>query len=327
MLIDGARQVGKTHIVREFAHENYEHFAEINFIENELATQAVSTATTAEELFTRILAFVKDELVPGNTLVFLDEIQESKKTPTAIKLLVDEFPEYDWILSGSLLGLELKNIRSVPVGYLDSFTMHPLDFEEFCWANSELSQQNKRFVISDVEGKARFDRYENDFMWLADAGVALPVYNVSAPRPPLTISQNSSLFKLFLSDVGLLSYLCGMDVTREMLAGRRDVLYGALYENVVAQELTAHGFPLYYFRSGAIGELDFLVEYPISTVLPIEVKSGKTYKRHNALKNVLKVENYNINQALVLCEQNLEVEDKVVYAPIYCLMFLNGKNR
>ena len=415
LLIDGARQVGKTYLIREFGHEHYDHFAEINFLENELVAQAVSSATNADELFVRLSAFAEGDLVPGKTLVFLDEVQECKKIATAIKFLVDKFPEYDYVLSGSLLGVELKNVKSVPVGYLDSFTMYPLDFEEFCWASglpenvisaakksfereqpvdefiharltalfheylvvggmpaavdtfvdernipavrnvhknivaryreditkyarkrtrtikriydlipAELSRQNKRFVVSDIGGNAHFDRYENDFLWLADAGVALPVYKVSEPRPPLAVSLSSSLFKLFLSDIGLLSYLCGMDVTREVLAGRTDVLYGALYENVAAQELAAHGFPLYFFKSKAMGELDFVVEHPKSTVLPIEVKSGKSYKRHSALSKVLSVENYGINKGLVLCEGNIEKAGGVLYAPAYCLMFLES---
>lgn len=416
LLVDGARQVGKTYLVREFAHRNYASFAELNFVEQPDAARAVSAAANADEAFARISAFVEGELVPGQTLVFLDEVQECPRVRTTIKFLVERYPEYDWVLSGSLLGIEMQNVESVPVGYLDSIQMYPLDFEEFCWAcglapsvidaareafersepidafvherllglfheylvvggmpaavqlyvdehniqsvrsvqqnivaryrediskyaggrahtvkrifdlmPSELSQQNKRFIISDAVGKASFNRYENDFLWLVDAGVALPVYNVDEPRPPLAISQNSSLFKLFMSDVGLLACLCGMDVTRDMLAGRRDVLYGAIYENAVAQELAAHGFSLYYFKNKSMGELDFVIEHPRMTVLPLEVKSGKTYKRHSALTNVLATENYGIERALVLCEGNLEVEGKVTYAPIYCVAFLEDE--
>ena len=157
--------------------------------------------------------------------------------------------------------------------------------------------------------------------------IQLLKYNVSEPRPPLLISQRSSYFKLFMNDVGLLTYRCGMETTREMLAGRTDVAYGAIYENYVAQELAARGMPLYYFKSKAAGELDFLVENSLERVLPIEVKSGKTYKRHRALKNVLEIGNYSIDEALVLCEENIEVDGKIVYAPMYCTMFMDGRKR
>lgn len=415
LLIDGARQVGKTYLVRAFARESYENLAELNFIENDTAAAAISSARNAEELFIRLSAFLDGNLVPHKTLIFLDEIQECKNVGTAIKFLVDRYPEYDYILSGSLLGVELKNIRSVPVGYLDSITMYPLDFEEYCWAKglstqvidaardsfnrreeidqfvhqkllglfheylivggmpnpverfisssnildarkvqeniiaryrediskyaegreriikrifdlipAELSAQNKRFTVSDIEGDSHVDRYENDFAWLADAGVALPVYNVDEPRSPLAIAQKRTLFKLFLSDIGLLSCLCGMDVTRDLLAGRSDILYGAIYENAVAQELICQGFPLYYFKNSSIGELDFLIERSSMNVLPIEVKSGKTYKRHSALTKAMKKENYHFEEALVLYEGNVEVgENDIVHAPVYCAAFLS----
>ena len=416
LLIDGARQVGKTYIVRDFAHGNYAHYAEVNFIETPMAAQAMAASTTAEELFSRLSIFVNGPLVAGETLVFLDEVQECPNILTAIKFLVDSYPEYDFVLSGSLLGVELKNVRSVPVGYLDSFTMYPLDFEEFCWAKglppqiledarssferhvqidqfvhekllalfheylviggmpaavtaylkefdiqsarivqqniiaryrediskyagergvvikriydllpSELANQNKRFVARDIEGNSHIDRYQNDFAWLAEAGVALPTYNVDEPRPPLLIAKNRSLFKLFCSDIGLLACMCGMDITREMLAGRTDVLYGAIYENAVAQELKAHGFPLFYFKKAGIGELDFLITRSLMQIVPIEVKSGKSYKRHNALSKALSTPNYAIDQAIVLCEDNISTDRKVVYAPIYCVAFLQNE--
>lgn len=417
LLVSGARQVGKTFLVREFARKHYGTLAEVNFLDDRDAVQAIGSASNADELFSRLSIFVNNPLVPGDTLIFLDEVQECKEIVTAIKFLVDKFPEYDYVLSGSLLGVELQNVRSVPVGYLDSITMYPLVFEEYCWAKnlgdgvidsakkaffarrsidefvhkkllslfheylviggmpdavaaylaggdvraarrvqeniiaryrediskyargrervikrifdlipSELSSQTKRFVVSSIEGDSHISRYENDFGWLADAGVALPVYNVDEPRPPLLIAMQHNLFKLFLSDVGLLSCMCGMDMTREMLAGRTDVLFGAMYENVVAQELAAHGFRLYYFKNKTMGELDFLVERSPVNVVPLEVKSGKSYKRHSALNKAMSTENYHFDKALVLCEGNVEAEGRVVYAPIYCVAFLSRES-
>lgn len=119
--------------------------------------------------------------------------------------------------------------------------------------------------------------------------------------------------------------MCGMDITREMLAGRTDVLYGAMYENAVAQELKAHGFPLFYFKKAGIGELDFLITRSLMRIVPIEVKSGKSYKRHNALSKALSTPNYTINQAIVLCKDNVSTDGKVVYAPIYCVAFLQNE--
>lgn len=89
---------------------------------------------TAAISLLRLSALVGEKLVPGKTLIFLDEVQECKEIVTAIKFLVEE-GSYRYILSGSLLGVELKDIRSAPVGYLDVLEMFPMDVEEFARAN------------------------------------------------------------------------------------------------------------------------------------------------------------------------------------------------
>lgn len=412
LLVTGARQVGKTYLVREFARTHWENVAEINFYENTDARDAVSTASNARELFLRLSAFSPCPLVPGKTVLFLDEVQEVKEVATAIKFLMER-GDFDYILSGSMLGVELKDIRSNPVGFLSTITMYPLDFEEFCWGNgvsedvleearhafkerrpvdpfvdgrlssllhrylicggmpdavnafagtdnvsavrvpqeaiatqyrhdiskyaersrslvikrifdlmpSEISRQNKRFVVKDITGDSHVDRYLNDFLWLADANVALPTYNVTEPRYPLRTSLESKKFKLFMSDVGLLTYLCGMDVVRDLAADRPDVNYGAIYENFVAQELAAHGHDLLYYSSRGTGELDFLLQDG-DRVVPVEVKSGKDYQRHSALNNALKTPNWGIEHAIVLHEGNVERALGIDYLPAYMAMFL-----
>lgn len=424
LLVTGARQVGKTHLIRQFAHEQYASFAEINLIEQPLAREAFERATNAEALFLRMTAFAETELVPHETLIFIDEIQECNfDIVTALKFLIDRYGnEYDFVFSGSLLGVELQNVRSLPVGYLSIVEMYPLDLEEFFWARgvgsyaidearraflemtpvdefvdlrlrevfhqyllvggmpdavsafvdegnlqrvmavqadilnlyrrdiskyaggqartvrrifdlvpSELATQSKRFTLSHIEGNSRFDRYDNGITWLVDAGVSLMVRNVAEPRYPLELSADASFFKLFMNDVGLLSCACGVSVVREMLSGRSDVNYGSIYENFVAQELAAHGLAssapdphLYFFRNRRVGELDFLVEWPRARVLPIEVKSGKTYKRHSALSTALATENWGIERAVVLCEGNVEVAGPIAYLPPYMTMFITA---
>lgn len=420
LLVAGVRQAGKTFLIREFLRSNYEHAVEINLIESPDATAAFSSANSAEALFLRIAAFASGDLVPGKTAIFVDEVQECENFATLVKFLVDRYGEdYDFVLSGSLLGVELKSIRSVPVGYLKVIQMHPLDFEEFCWARgvpsvvldearssflsrrpvdeyaharlmdafheyllvggmpdavqaycrssnlqqvrslqgdianlyrydiskyagsrvrtvrrifdlipAELNTQGKRFALSHIEGESRFSKYDNDFAWLVDAGVALPAYNVSAPVYPLELESDSSFFKLFMADTGLLTRLCGMDVTRKLLSDRPDVNFGSIYENYVAQEFAAHGlchpapaFHLFFYRGRKMGELDFLYESN-GRVVPVEVKSGKGYKRHSALSAALGTGNYGIESAVVLHEGNVEVEPPIAYLPMYMTMFL-----
>lgn len=129
------------------------------------------------------------------------------------------------------------------------------------------------------------------------------------------------IFKLFQSDVGLLTSQFADGIQLKLLGDNQVINYGAIYENVVAQELKAHGFDLYYYNSKRLGELDFVVEYH-GNVLPIEVKSGKDYERHNALSNVMSSAEYALPEALMLCNGNVSVDGKVVYMPIYMLMFL-----
>ena len=140
LLVDGARQVGKTTVIEEFGRTYYEHLVELNFIDNPEALSAVQKANTADDLFMAIAAFAQDELIPGKTLVFLDEVQACPDVVTMVKFLVQRYGQYDYVFSGSLLGTGLRGIRSVPVGFLDSFTMYPLDFEEYCMARSVSNQ-------------------------------------------------------------------------------------------------------------------------------------------------------------------------------------------
>ena len=154
--------------------------------------------------------------------------------------------------------------------------------------------------------------------------MALPVYNVVEPTIPLLLNEKSSLFKLFLSDVGMLTTLYGRTTKMQLLSENQDINNGALYENAVAQELKAHGFKLYYYNSKKFGELDFVIEYK-GKVLPIEVKSGKNYQRHSALSNILEISNYSIEEAYVFSNYNVEVKENLIYYPIYMLMFLEDK--
>ena len=133
LLLTGARQIGKSFSIRNYGISHYENFIEINFIEMPEAIEAFSSAKDSSDLLLRISALTNKKLEKNKTLIFLDEVQKVPEIITSIKFLVDE-GSYRYILSGSLLGVELKNIRSVPVGYLTIKEMFPLDFEEFAIA-------------------------------------------------------------------------------------------------------------------------------------------------------------------------------------------------
>ena len=295
LLVTGARQVGKTFSIRKVGKECFDNVVEINFVEQPDAIELFSEQKGAKDLLLRLSTFTKKPLVPGKTLIFFDEVQECKEIVTAIKFLVDE-GSYNYVMSGSLLGVELDDLRSVPVGYMDEIEMYPLDLLEFfeaigigadvishlrtCFEEkkpvddfihkkmleairlylivggmpaavqkyldtnnlrrvyeeqrgiirtykrditqynhdrkllieeiydlipSELNAKNKRFILKELNEKARFSKYEDSFLWLRDAGVAIPTYNVEEPQVPLLLNKQRNLFKLFLNDVGLLA--------------------------------------------------------------------------------------------------------------------------
>ena len=189
---------------------------------------------------------------------------------------------------------------------------------------SELNAKNKRFILKNLNEHIKFSRHENSFVWLRDADMALPTYNVEEPRVPLKLNELRNLFKLFQTDVGLLAsqYVGGIQL--KILQGDVNINNGAIYENAVAQELHAHGWKLRYFNSKKQGEVDFVLEQD-GEVIPLEVKSGKDYQRHVALSNILRNKEYGICRAVVLSNENMSERDQVLYAPVYMTMFMHHR--
>lgn len=132
LLIMGARQVGKTTTIRLFGVENYSHFIEINFEKTPLAKQAFAGNLDAQTIILNLSAMGYGPFEKGKTLIFFDEIQSCPQARTAIKFLVED-GRFDYIESGSLLGINYKDVSSYPVGFEQQIEMYPLDFEEFLW--------------------------------------------------------------------------------------------------------------------------------------------------------------------------------------------------
>ena len=409
LLIYGARQVGKTYVIREVLKRNNISFFEINFQERDDILKAISDISNAEELSMRLALYSDVPLIEKESVIFLDEIQLYPDIITKIKFLVDE-GKYRFILSGSNLGVELKGIKSIPVGYIDMFQMYPMNLFEFAVAlgvgedvisyirecfdeekpvdevihkrmlnafyyylicggmpavvnefiasrnlrsvreeqqsiirqykadfvkyenddhklriisifdsiPAQLNQQNRKFVFTQLDKELKFERYENSFLWLKDAAVAIPIYIASQPKPPLVLSKATNQFKLFMSDVGLLTSCYPDYVSKALLDMNPEygINNGALFENFIAQELVASGITPYYFKSRSIGEIDFLIEYD-NQIMPLEIKSGKSFRAHKALNNLLESSEYPIKNGYVLSPSNIERNGNVTYMPIY----------
>ena len=193
---------------------------------------------------------------------------------------------------------------------------------------SQLENKKKRIIIKDIQNKIgdRFDNYLEEFEYLISSGTALEVSSISNPQYPLAESAHKNLMKLYLNDVGLLTMLLYKNSIRPVISDEDSVNLGSVYESVVAQELKAHGHKLFYYDNKQRGEVDFLIDdYSSTTILPIEVKSGKDYTRHSALNNLLKVRDYDIASGLVLSNsREIKTVGNVSYMPVYYVMFIDA---
>lgn len=145
---------------------------------------------------------------------------------------------------------------------------------------------------------------------------------MSSARHSRVSSRSRNLLKLFLNDIGLLAAQYADGIQVRIIKGDKDINFGSIYENAVAQELVAHGLEPYYYNSKKRGEIDFVIENN-GKVLPIEVKSGKDYVYHRALSNIMDCDEYDLPEALVLNNDNLSVEGRITYVPVYMAMFLH----
>ncbi len=190
---------------------------------------------------------------------------------------------------------------------------------------SNLENKKKRIKVKDIEGKKgkRTSDYQDEFDYLVSSGISLEVDAISQPTYPLVQNAGKNLLKLYLNDTGLFTgILYGNDI-RPVLEDHRSINLGAVYETVVAQELKAHGFGLYYYDNKKNGEVDYLIDdiRNLSTI-PLEVKSGKDYTEHSALDKFIANRDYAISQAYVLSnESTVFAKDGVTYIPIYFVMF------
>lgn len=193
---------------------------------------------------------------------------------------------------------------------------------------SNLEKVKKRIVAKDIELKKgkRMADYQDEFEYLISSGITLEVQAISKPSYPLVENSGKNLLKLYMSDIGLLTGILYHNDVLPIMNDKCGVNLGSVYENVVAQELKAHGFKLYYYDNKKNGEVDFLIDsVDLMSVLPIEVKSGKDYYIHTALNNLLKVDEYKISNGIVFSnEEKVYNNGNVIYMPIYYVMFLRS---
>ena len=416
LLIDGARQVGKTYIVRYVGQKLFDNFIEINMLEDSVGDRLFEKASTVDDFYLRVSMVAGDRMKEkDNTLIFIDEIQTYPHLLTMLKFLRDD-NRFTYIASGSLLGVTLAQTTSIPMGSIRKVRMFPLDFEEFLYANgmneftitslrkkfearesldeamhekmmdffkrfllvggmpdavnafletkniqavreiqreiheyyaadaskydeerklkirriydlipSNMENKKKRVVAQRIEERkgSTFTDYEDEFDYLISAGIALNVRAISTPVFPLIESSGKNLLKLYLNDVGILTSILYGNNIRAILDDERSINLGSVYESVVASELIAHGYNLFYYDNRNKGEVDYLIDdYDSLSAVPIEVKSGKDYTVHSALNAFVKNDDYHVKKAFVLSNtREITANGKITYLPIYDVMF------
>ncbi len=135
LIVNGARQVGKTYIVEQFGREHYESVLYLNMEIEDTFTKFLETEISPPKIVQYLEAVKGQEIIAGKTLIFIDEIQASERALTALKYFCEQMPEHHVIAAGSLLGVAINRKKySFPVGKVNEITMYPLDFEEFLWA-------------------------------------------------------------------------------------------------------------------------------------------------------------------------------------------------
>lgn len=419
LIIDGARQIGKSYIIREVGRRMFPNYIELNFAKDKNGPQLFKDANTIEKFYFQVSTIAGEKMKEkNNTLIFLDEIQTYPHLLTLVKFLKED-DRFTFIASGSLLGVTLRQTVSIPVGSVEIKHMYQLDFEEFLWANgfgetaiseirkkyeaeesleenlherlldlfkrylliggmpdavnkylesnnivevrkiqedihrlygldasqydeehklkimkvydmipSFMENKKKRVVYKAIEGNdKRWKDYADEIDYLIGSGIALDVKAIASPSFPLVESASKNLVKMYLNDVGILTNALYRYTVSAVLEDKVSVNLGSVYESVVASELKAHGFELFYYDNKTKGEVDFIVDdYDQLSVLPIEVKSGKDYQIHHALNAFAANEDYKIKRGVVLSNERIvHSKGMITYMPIYYVMFIEHR--
>ncbi|MGM9845433.1 MAG: ATP-binding protein [Muribaculaceae bacterium] len=430
LVIMGIRQCGKTYIARRFAHDNYKSVVYINFIKNPEKATAFTGSKDVNTIMLNLSAQMPGVVfTAGDTCLIFDEIQECPEARTALKFFKED-GRYDVIATGALLGVhgygnETKrqqrllggsvatNINSVPVGYEDIIEMHPLDFEEFLWANGisndvidalrecyeketpvpdgihiamkklislyvavgglpeavnvflatnnmsevsktynsilkeyrddmvkyapdkdkphirecfnsipkQLAKDNKKFQYNKVKSGARSATYGGSLQWLEDAGIISRCYNTYITGLPMEGNAKDNVFKVYMSDIGLLIEMLGAGTRADILQNNLGGFKGAIFENLMADTLHKKGQQLYYFQKDSGLEMDFLVRMH-SECVALEVKA-KNAKAKSAITILKHPDKYHVREVIKFGDYNVGREGGLLTLPTYMQFLLD----
>ncbi|MDA3905536.1 MAG: ATP-binding protein [Bacteroidales bacterium] len=408
LIVNGARQVGKTYILKEFGVQNFNQVVHINLETNLLANSYFETDITPLRILQFLETVSNTRIIAGETLVILDEIQSCSRALASLKTFCEDAPQYHIVAAGSLLGVAVnKDQFSFPVGKVDELFMFPMDFEEFLWAmdkellskeisihfasleampevlhkqamemykqylivggmpaavaefvetksllssseiqghilnqyiadmakyaspatsvkiracyNSiptQLAKENRKFQYKIVQKGGTATLFGESIEWLNSAGIILKCQKIKHGFMPIAAYTDLSDFKLYMSDIGMLTMKSGM-AQQTILSPKEEEneFVGVMSENYVAQALTCNGFPLYYWKNENTAELDFVLQIE-GQVIPVEVKKGL---RTKSVSMTMFVKKYNSPYSIRISGKNFGFDNKIKAIPLYAV--------
>ncbi|MDR0573618.1 MAG: ATP-binding protein [Tannerella sp.] len=406
LILVGARQIGKTYLLRQFCENNFEQTIYLNFAETPDYKTFFTPSLNADDIVLRMELFFNQKINIGKTVFFFDEIQDCEQAIASLKYFAESPKTFRIVSAGSLLSVKINRMTaSFPVGKVQIEYLYPMDFEEFLWALDEkmladairshfadndplppivhnkalelyrtylciggmpatilqfvenekdilsfnrqiptdivtgyladmtkyadgtsavkihkvyrsipvqLAKEYSRFMYKAVENGGNNEKFGTSIEWLIQANMALRCEKIESPQSPLTAYGSENIFKLYFSDVGLLTSLSKMNF-RDILQNNASIYRGFLTENFVAQTFNTHKHNLYYWSSKHLAEIDFVLDLN-EGIIPVEVKAAENVRSKSL--NVY-IEKYKPAYAIRISAKNFGFENNIKSAPLY----------
>ena len=412
LMIIGARQIGKTYIIKEFCKNEFENYIYINLLDNPQIVNLFEQSIPTEEKFTKMQWILNENIDLEKTIIFFDEIQLSEKLISNLKYFCESDKPFKIICAGSLLGVKINRFHSsFPVGKVKMEYMYPMDFEEFLMATSsqgligeiykcynevipmtnalhekllnlyrlylcvggmpqavqdivdvkqnifdfdktivkniiesylndmnqyilnntekskieaiyksipsQLGNVSNKFQYTKINSNARSRDYETALQWLLSSTMIYKCNLLKTIQIPPKAYADEEYFKLYISDVGLLTSLLEIQYN-DILLDNNFLYKGNIAENYVAEQLVRNGVSLYYWKSNSDAEVDFIL-YNEDGLIPIEVKASDniTSKSLNSY-----IKKYNPKYAIRISSKNFGFENNIKSIPLYATFLI-----
>lgn len=408
LILYGARQVGKTYILKEFAQKCYSDYVYINFEQMTFAKEIFEKELLPDKIIFQLEMYLKTSIIPEQTLIILDEIQVCERALTSLKYFAEQADDYHIVAAGSLLGVAINREKySFPVGKVEMLNLFPLDFEEFLWElngkslsenirknvlsgeplptfmheealelykiylvtggmpaavldysrnrnfenvrqiqeniiNSyisdmakyasasetakiriaydslptQLAKENKKFQFKLLKKGASVSNFGVALDWLELAKIIIKCKKVEQIKKPLEGYIDLSSFKLYMGDIGLLTYKAGL-IPEDLMTNSNEIseYRGGLTENYVAQALLTNKYSLYYWESDGKAEIDFVIVKD-NKIIPVEVKSNDNVRTRSLS---VFCQRFEPEYSIRISSKNIGVENNIRSIPLYAV--------